>query len=263
MPTDPRIACFIPVRMESERLPGKCLADLKGNPVLYHLVQRVLACKYIRGPRDIIVCTTQKRTDDALDVFCGKHGLRCFRGSEDDIVKRFHDAAVEYDIDLILESDGDDPLCDPSSMDRVLDYLIGHPGTGFVGVRGLALGLAPRAFTRDALAVLVERKGREQMDTGYELLFTETGWVNSVLIKGEPRKGASSPARFTMDYPEDLAFLRAVMDELYEPGSVFGAEDLEKLLKEKPELMDINRKLNEVYWQRWRRKAGRLVRKKG
>lgn len=258
METVEGVFCFVPVRLSSERLPGKCLLDLHGHPVLHHLIERVRACRYIEGSEQIVICTTTASADDPLEAFAAARGVRCFRGDENDIVRRFRDAADWVGAEVILEIDGDDPLCAPESMDSVLDHLLANDDLEFVGARGLPLGLAPRCFTRDALRRVMERRVPGDQDTGYELLFTESGWVKCGYV-GEGEKYSGSEARFTLDYDEDFAFLEAVLTELYVPGEVFGVRRIEALLAVKPELIEINSGVAETYWARWNERASGVL----
>ena len=51
----------------------------------------------------------------------------------------------------------------------------------------------------------------------------------------------SPDLKTTLDYPEDYEFLKRIFNELYIPNKVFSLSEIIKLLKEKPELMSINR----------------------
>ena len=51
-----------------------------------------------------------------------------------------------------------------------------------------------------------------------------------------------SSYRFTVDYPEDFEFVKLVYENLYHENPNFGMDDIIKLLKKKPELLDINSK---------------------
>jgi spore coat polysaccharide biosynthesis protein SpsF len=56
--------------------------------------------------------------------------------------------------------------------------------------------------------------------------------------------------RFTIDYQEDYEFINAVYNELYTFKKLFTLDDILHLLKEKPELNEINEKYAGVNWYR-------------
>ena len=68
---------LITVRMNSQRLFGKCLKDVGGKPSLHWLCRQL---SYSRYP--FVVCTSDNSLDDAVEKFCVNNGHPCFRGSE-------------------------------------------------------------------------------------------------------------------------------------------------------------------------------------
>ena len=98
-----KIGALIPIRLASERLPGKAIVEVAGKPLVCHLLDRVFESKYISDKRDVIVCTTEDSSDDKLAHIVTNYGASIFRGSTDDIIKRFNDAIIEYKLDYILQ----------------------------------------------------------------------------------------------------------------------------------------------------------------
>ena len=84
------IDIFIPVRLDSTRLPKKHLQLINGKPVLQNLIERMSVCKEIRH---VIVCCTTDSTDDELVDFLKSKKIKFFRGDKKDIIQRFLDAA--------------------------------------------------------------------------------------------------------------------------------------------------------------------------
>ena len=80
-----KIAASIQVRMGSERLPGKVMADLSGKPMLWHLINRLRQSKYLD---EIGVATTVNKDDDVIEKFCQTEDIICFRGSDKDVLSR-------------------------------------------------------------------------------------------------------------------------------------------------------------------------------
>ncbi|HLX67205.1 MAG TPA: hypothetical protein VKR41_09425, partial [Puia sp.] len=56
--------------------------------------------------------------------------------------------------------------------------------------------------------------------------------------------------RFTIDYPADYQFIRAVFEELYPVDPLFGVDAILELLDKRPELYAINADLAGVNWYR-------------
>ena len=137
-----KIGALIPIRLASERLPGKALKDIVGRPVVHHLLDRVAACRHIADPRNVVVCTTTEPSDDALVPAVESYGCSVFRGSVDDIIRRFGDAMAAHGFDAVIQADGDDPLSATEYMDLTMDRLLADPAIDIVTVKGVPLGTA-------------------------------------------------------------------------------------------------------------------------
>ena len=73
--------------MSSTRLPEKVLLPLGDTTVLGQLIRRLSLSRYISG---VVVAIPEGKSDDALADACAELGLACFRGSESDVLARFH-----------------------------------------------------------------------------------------------------------------------------------------------------------------------------
>ena len=85
-------------RMGATRLPGKSMMDLAGAPLISRLLERVQRCKRLD---EIVLATTQKPEDDVIEEVGRAHGLSVFRGSENDLVDRYYQAAKMYEANPI------------------------------------------------------------------------------------------------------------------------------------------------------------------
>lgn len=244
-----KIGALVPVRLASERMPGKALMPIMGRPAILHLLDRLFASRYLR-PQNVVLCTTTESKDDPLESIAGSVGAQIFRGSRDDIIDRFKSAVAEFGFDAVIQADGDDPCSDTTYMDLCMDRLLAEPELGIVLTEGLPLGLGSKAFRASALATVWSHHLTQKNDTGFIYYFTRTGLCRTACIKPLISDHVHEKARLTLDYPEDLAFFQAVFKELYKEGSVFGIEEIVSLLQRRPELVEINSMVDEEYWTR-------------
>tara|TARA_B000000460_G_scaffold145238_1_gene102544 strand:+ start:1300 stop:2019 length:720 start_codon:yes stop_codon:yes gene_type:complete len=112
-----KVVAIISARMTSSRLPGKSLMKICGDPVLQHMLTRVKRAKLIDK---IIVATTVNKTDDCISHLCKKMGVSCFRGPEQDVLKRYYLAARKYNVDPIVRLTADCPMIDPALIDETI-----------------------------------------------------------------------------------------------------------------------------------------------
>jgi spore coat polysaccharide biosynthesis protein SpsF len=238
-------AIFITARLQSERLPGKVLTEIRGRSVLARQVERL---RTARRPGAIVVCTTTEAGDDAIEAAARESGVEVFRGHPDDILVRWRDAADAFGVDLIVACDGDDLFCDPVHVDRVVEC---HEASGadYITCEGLPLGAAPIGIAVPALRRVCELK-QETTTEGQGRFFQDESVVSRARIEADPRV-ALAEARMTLDYPEDLEFFTTVVEELEQPGELFSLEQIVALLRQRPEIMAINAGRNEEYWARF------------
>ncbi len=107
------IVAIIQGRMGSSRLPGKVMVDIAGKPMLFHVVNRIRKAKKI----DLVaVATSMHASDDPISHYCSEEHISCFRGSEEDVLDRFYQAAKHFRADVIVRLTSDCPLHDPDIM---------------------------------------------------------------------------------------------------------------------------------------------------
>ena len=104
--------------MGSSRLPGKVAKIVGQKEYLLHQIERVL----IRIPASrIVVATTTLEEDDLVCQLAVKAGVVFFRGSSQDVLKSYIDAAEENKFTDVVRLTGDSPLLDPYVMDEIIN----------------------------------------------------------------------------------------------------------------------------------------------
>ena len=252
---DNKIGLIIPIRLASERLPNKAILEICGRPIVWHLLDRCCASKYITDKANVVVCTTQEKSDDALQEVVERYGCSVFRGSTDDIIKRFHNAIEHFGFDAVIQVDGDDILCDMQYMDLTMKKLLSDADLDIVTCEGLPLGIASKSFSRRAMKKVYQHYKTERNDTGFIYFFTKTGLCRQAVVLPIKPEHVLNEARLTLDYEQDYEVFRIIFEALYRKGRIFGLEDILQLLKAKPEITRINSVLEEEYWRRTREKA--------
>ena len=116
-----KIVGSIQARMNSTRLPGKTLTMIAGRPLLAWQISRLRRSRLLD---EIIVATSTSPDDDILEEFCDKNEVRCFRGSEHDVLGRIAGAIDTYEIETHVELYGDCPLIDPHIIDETIGFYL-------------------------------------------------------------------------------------------------------------------------------------------
>lgn len=236
-----KIAVFIPVRLDSTRLPRKALLDIDGKPAIVHLIERL---KLASRPHMIVLCTSTQAADDALVEVAESCKIRLCRGSKEDLLKRYSQAIEENGVDLIVNVDGDDILIDPEQVDQVAESLLAT-GADIVKCEGLPFGAAPLGVRADALLRVVASKPDDDTATGWSRFFTDSGEFRIETLVIDDPELRHPDIRMTLDYEEDYQFFRAVFRELRPPVRL---RDAMRLILARPDIREINAGLEERYW---------------
>ena len=100
-----RIGIFLQVRLNSSRMPGKALLNLAGKLLIEHTIERLSVV-----PADVRVILTTKESEAALKYIAQDNGWEIFCGDAQNVLKRYVDAALFFDVETIVRATGDNPL---------------------------------------------------------------------------------------------------------------------------------------------------------
>ena len=240
------IDIFIPVRLESKRLPKKHLEIINGITLIEHLVNRL---KKVKKIGKIIICTTNKNADNELVDFLIQKNILYFRGSEKDILKRFIDAAEQFGTDIIIDIEGDKLYTEPKFVDNIIseienndyDFIIGNDSSDVFNPNYLFHGIIPTAVKVSALKKIYLLTNHQNKETGYKEIFINSDNINKKFYVFNSKLEIPSELRLTIDYPEDITFAKEIFKYLDED---YTYQDIVNLIKDKPQLLNIIENIN-------------------
>ncbi len=230
-----KLITIIQARMGSTRLPGKVMLDLWGKTVLARVVAR------IRGSRfagEIVVATTTEPADNVIVDECRRLGVNFFRGSEDDVLDRYYRAAKQFGADAIIRICSDCPLIEPEIVDKTVQaFLTFRPDYASNALeRTYPRGLDTEIMTWDALArCWREAHAFYQRSHVTPYIYEKPDRFAILRVTGDANH---SDHRWTLDTPQDLAFIRAVYARMQ--SDMFSWHDVLALLDREPELLELN-----------------------
>lgn len=221
-------------RISSTRLPGKVLAPIEGEPMIVRQLERV---RRARSIDEIVVATSDDSSDDPLAVALEARGFLVRRGPLDDVLTRFALVIEEFAPANVVRLTADNPLADPDVIDLVVREHLSHGAdyTSNSRVRSFPYGLDVECFRVDAFQRMragdLTAYDREHVTPQF---YAEDGGylVHQVVMQPD-----LSELRWSVDYPEDLAFARAVFAALMPANPEFGWRDVVELLRTRPDLV--------------------------
>lgn len=234
-----KVAAIIQARMSSTRLPGKVLIKVLGKTLLEYQIERIKRAKSIS---QIIVATTTKESDNPIVELCQKLSIPYYRGSEDDVLARYYETALTYNINAVVRLTSDCPLIDPNVIDSVVDYYLDNRSkVDYVSntlIRTYPRGMDSEIMSFEALENAynhaIEPAEREHV-SAYLYRHPEQFRLANIQYKTN-----ESHHRWTVDTPEDLLLIRKIITQLYLISPLFTFEEILELLKNHPDWSDIN-----------------------
>jgi len=233
-----QVAVILQARTGSSRLPGKVLSDLAGRPMLAFLVERLRRCKLVDR---LILATTDLPADDLLADLGFSLGLDVVRGSQQDVLARFALAAASTDAPILVRVTGDCPLVDPGLLAEVIEDFRAHNVDYLSNCVPPTYpdGLDVEVFTRESLQIAQQECNdpaqREHV----------TPWIRDsgrFRLASKMHGQDLSSLRWTVDEPEDLQVIRAVV-AYFEGRSDFSWQQVLELQQQQPDLFAANGKV--------------------
>lgn len=237
-----KIIAIIQARMGSSRFPGKVLKDICGRTILERIVERLSFSKKIDR---VYIATSETPADDKVEELCREKNIGIFRGSENDVLDRFYQAAKHFGVadgDAIARITGDCPLLDPNIVDNVIDLFLKNDFD-------YAANVNPPTFP-DGLDIEVMKFSALEKSWKIANLLSEREHVtwhirthpDDFLIGNLFSDIDYSKLRWTLDEPEDFEVIETIYKNFDKGNKIFFMEDILKFLDENKEIQEKNKK---------------------
>ena len=233
-----KTVAIVQARMGSTRLPDKVMKPIAGTPMIEVLLARLSRAKEVNV---IMVATSVDPRNQTLADHVTALGYKCYRGSENDVLDRYLQAAKSEGADIVVRITGDCPLVDPALVDNVIslfktscvDYFSNTSPPTFPD------GLDIEVFTLAAL-----EKAAQQSNNAFDhehvtpFLRESEQFKKAGLQYGEDLSGL----RWTVDEPADYDVVKKIFAH-FAPDIHFNWLQILQLQRSKPTLFSINQHL--------------------
>ncbi len=233
-----RIVGIVVARMGSTRVPGKSVLELAGKPLLWHVIESV---KRAEGLDDVCLATSNLPQDDPLAEIAARCEVGCFRGDPERVLDRVYGAAKKLEADAIVDVGGDCPFIYPQILDDAIgeflrhgcDYLCNYEPPTFP--EGLDVNVVAMRALEAAHRLAIAPSQRVHP---FSYL---TRHRDAFDIKNYEMSPDLSEYHWSVDFPEDVAFVKAVYDRLYWPGEPITMKAILELIERDPLVAGLNR----------------------
>jgi spore coat polysaccharide biosynthesis protein SpsF len=209
------VRIVIQARMGSQRLPGKTLADVAGQPLLARVVAALQAASDRAGGRwQVVVATSTAAADEPIGRLCRQRAIDCFRGSQHDVLARY--VAVTADLadhDIVVRATADNPLYCPTRAVQIVDVHAGNQAD-YTCVENLSY-VVPEVIRVGALRAMAQRGDLDAACREHVTPYFRRAACPFRAVQLPPTwEGLRPNVRLTVDTPEELARMRTIFREL-------------------------------------------------
>ena len=223
---------IIQARMGSSRLPGKILKEVCGMPSIIYQINRI---KIIANNKiHLVVATTTNSKDDVLCDLLEKNKVSFFRGSENDVLKRFLDCAKLYEANYITRINADCPLICPEIIDKTVKKIMSNKSIDYASTildETFPLGMHVECFKTSVLGDISKTKltleDREHVTPG----IYRNKKYSLCSIRNNQNK---SNFRLTVDFAIDLEVVNEIASSFKD--NTYNCNDIVKFLENNPEI---------------------------
>ena len=206
------LGCIIQARMGSSRLPGKVMMNIdEKNTLLHYVVQQL---KFSKLAKNIIIATTTSEKDDSIVDFATKMNLKHFRGEVDNVLDRYYQCAKNFSISTIVRISADDPLIDPTIVDRVVEkfYSSSYDYVSNTNPRTFPQGNEIEVFSFETLE-FAWKNAKKISEKEHVTPYIYNNKEKFRMANVEHSKNLSS-LRWTVDTQSDLDFVRLIIHHI-------------------------------------------------
>ncbi len=230
---------IVQARMTSTRLPGKVLKRVLNKTLLEYMVERLRRVTRAAG---LVIATTLNVSDDPIVALCDSIGVSSFRGSEDDVLSRYHGAALHAGADVVVRVTSDCPLIDPAVIDGIIAAFHDRmPDVNYISnvlIRSFPRGMDTEVFSFEALdQAFIEATEAAQREHVTPFINRQPARFRIEHITHHPDL---SRHRWTVDTPEDFELIERMLTALYQTRPEFDMNDCLALLDAHPDWSSLN-----------------------
>jgi 3-deoxy-manno-octulosonate cytidylyltransferase (CMP-KDO synthetase) len=143
----------IPARYGAQRFPGKPLAMIAGKTLVQRVYEQAAKAKRVDK---VVVATEDTRILEAVESYGGDAMLtspECATGTD-----RVAEVARQYDCELVLNIQGDEPLMRPEMIDQLVEGMLADTGCA-MGTLARKINAAEQLTNPNVVKVVIGKTG--------------------------------------------------------------------------------------------------------
>ncbi len=237
-----QIGIIIQARTGSTRMPEKVIRPFFQEQTILDLLLEKAGKLNV----PVVLATTVNPLDDRLCMIAEKHLIPVFRGSENDVLERFIQAAQQFGFSKIIRVCADNPFLDLAGLQTLeaefsksnADYLAFQLAGNIPSIL-THFGFWAEAVRLDALgkaANLTTEKLYHEHVTNF--IYGNPPLFNVQFLPADPIVFSRSDIRMTLDTPEDFEIQKNIYATISKENPNFGILEIVFWLDHHPEILE-------------------------
>ena len=231
-----RVIAIIQARMGSTRLPNKSMLDLAGAPLVGRIIERLQRTSVLS---EIILAIPDSPENEVLSDLAQEFGATVFRGSEDNLLDRYYQAARKVKAEVVVRIPADNPLSEPEEVDKIVNYHLNSKNSGFTSNlaeifnSGYPDGIGAEVFNMDTLEELWRNEQDPRKLEHVHLNFFDYSSQKPVNLEKFPVKTLVCPPEYArpdlvldVNSWDQYRFIRKIYSSLYRDNPCFGIRQI-------------------------------------
>lgn len=236
------LGIIVQARTGSTRMPDKVIQPFfEEQTILDLLFEKVKKLNLPMG-----LATTVNPLDDRLLVLANRHGVPVFRGSENDVLDRFIQAARQFGFGKVIRVCADNPFLDRGAL-QFLAHQFEQSEADYLGFQLdenkpsilTHFGFWAEAVRLDAL----ERAAGLTSETIYHehvtnFIYGNPSLFNVQFLEADPAVYARTDIRLTLDTAEDFEIQQEIFASIRKENLNFGLREIVRWLDQHPGFLE-------------------------
>jgi len=204
-------AILIQARLSSSRFPKKMLKYINTTTLVEYVYNR---CKESKEVSDVIIITSDEKSDDELYNLCVRKNMKVFRGDLNNVLKRYIDASNYFDVDIICRVCGDSPFVDIQAIDKMF-CSIEYNNIDYISTSNSLNGFMSEVFSSNLLNKIynVDLSAEDKEHVTKYIRDNNTKYkTKQINLDLRPKELESFT--LTVDYPSDILIAQKIAKNL-------------------------------------------------
>ncbi|MGJ3236250.1 cytidylyltransferase domain-containing protein [Marivirga sp.] len=219
-------------RYNSSRLPGKALKEINGKTLLKYIYERV---NKVLPSDQIIIATSEEKSDDVISNYCEKQNWKCYRGSLDNVAERFYQSGIDLGVDYLIRINGDNLFLDIPLLESMIKLTQSYQYDFISNVKGRTFpkGMSIEVVRLDHYKNLLNEITNEEQYKEHVTLYLYENELNSYHFVYNDELKEMEGIQLAIDTQEDFEKAIAIINSFEKDHTKYNIKDIAEIISTK------------------------------